>query len=43
MNCQHIFNALNSQKSVAGFFKEVKIEETISSQDQKLVETTHLW
>ena len=25
------------------FFKDVKTEETFSSQDQKLVETTNLW
>ena len=43
MNCQHIFNALTTQKSVAVYFKDVKTEETFSSQDQKLVETTKLW
>ena len=40
---QHIFNALTSQKSVAVYFKDVKTEETSSSQDQKLDETTILW
>ena len=28
---------------VAVYFKDVKTEETFSSQDQKLVETTNLW
>ena len=36
-------NALTTQKNVAVFSKDVKIEETFSSQDQKLVETTNLW
>ena len=36
-------NALITQKNVAVFSKDVKIEETFSSQDQKLVETTNLW
>ena len=30
------------RKSVAVYFKDVKTEETFSSQDQKLVETTNL-
>ena len=42
MNCQHDHNALTTQKSVAVCFKDVKIEETFSSQDQKLVVTTNL-
>ena len=42
MILQHTQNALATQKSVAVYFKEVKNEETFSSQDQKLVETTNL-
>ena len=42
MNRQHIHNALTAQKIVTVFFKDVKTEETFSSQDQKLVETTNL-
>ena len=42
MNLQHTHNALTTQKSVAVYFKDVKTEETFSSQDQKLVETTNL-
>ena len=42
MNLQHTHNALKTQKSVAVYFKDVKTEETFSSQDQKLVETTNL-
>ena len=42
MNSQHIHNALTNQKSSAASFKDVKTEETFSSQDQKLVETTIL-
>ena len=42
MNCQHTHNALTTPKNVAVYFKDVKIEETISSQDQKLVKTTNL-
>ena len=42
MNSQHIHNALTNQKSSAAYFKDVKTEETFSSQDQKLVETTNL-
>ena len=41
MNCQQTHNALTTQKTVAVYFKDVKIEETFSSQDQKLVETTN--
>ena len=43
MNCQQTHNALTSRKNVAEYFKDVKTEETFSSQDQKLVETTNLW
>ena len=43
MSRQHIHNALTTQKSVAVYFKDVKTEETFSSQDQKLVETSNLW
>ena len=42
MNPQHIHNAITTQKSVAVYFKYVKIEETFSKQDQKLMETTSL-
>ena len=42
MNRQHAQNALTNQKSSAVCFKDVKTEETFSSQDQKLVETTNL-
>ena len=42
MNLQHAHNASTTQKSVAVYFKDVKTEETFSSQDQKLVETTNL-
>ena len=41
MNCQHIRNALTTQNIVAVYFEDVKTEETFSSQDQKLVETTN--
>ena len=41
--CQHVHNALKPRKSVPGYFKNVKTEETFSSQDQKIVETTNLW
>ena len=41
MNFQQTHNALISQKNVAVCFKDVKTEETFSSQDQKLVETTN--
>ena len=43
MNLQQNHNALATQKKVALCFKDVKTEETFSSQDQKLVETTNLW
>ena len=42
MNCQHTHNELTCQKIVAMYFKDVKTEETFSSQDEKLVETTNL-
>ena len=42
MNFQHTHKALTNQKSSAVYFKDVKTEETFSSQDQKLVETTNL-
>ena len=42
MNCHHTHNALICQKTVAVYFNDVKTEETFSSQDQKLVETTNL-
>ena len=40
---QHTHIALTNQKSSAVYFKDVKTEETFSSQDQKLVETNNLW
>ena len=43
MNVQHTQNAFTTQKSVAVLFKDVKTEETFSSQYQKPVETTNLW
>ena len=43
MNCQQTHNAIINQKSSAVYFKDVKTEETFSSQDQKLVETTNFW
>ena len=44
MNLQQNHNALTTRKkNVALYFKDVKTEETFSSQDQKLVETTNLW
>ena len=42
MNPQHTHNALTTQKMGAAYFKDVKTEETFSSQDKKLVETTNL-
>ena len=33
---------INNPKNIAVYFKDVKTEETFSSQDQKLVETTNL-
>ena len=43
MNRHHIHNAFTTLKSVAVFFRDVITEETTSSQDQKLLETTNLW
>ena len=43
MSRQQIQNALTSQNSVAGYNKDVKTEETFSSQYQKPVETNSLW
>ena len=42
MKCQQTRNALTPQKYVAVYFKDVNTDETLSSQDQKLVETTNL-
>ena len=42
MNCQQTHNASTTQKNVAVYFKDVKTEETFSSQDKKLVKTTNL-
>ena len=42
MNLRHTHNALTIEKSVAVSFKDVNTEETFSSQDEKLVETTNL-
>ena len=42
MNLQHYHNALTTQRNVAVYLKDAKTEETFSSQDQKLVETTNL-
>ena len=42
MSSQQTHNALTIQKDVAVYFRDVKTEETFSSQDQKLVETTSL-
>ena len=42
MNCQHTHNAITTQKNVAVYFKDVKTEETFSTQYQKLVKTTNL-
>ena len=42
MNRQHIHKAVTTQQIVAVYFKDVKTEETFSSRDQKLVETTNL-
>ena len=42
MNCQQTHNALTTKNTVAVYFKDVITEETFSSQDQKLVETTNL-
>ena len=43
MNRQHIHKALTVQKIVAVYFKDVKTEEILSSQCQKLLDTTNLW
>ena len=42
MGRQHTHKALATPKSVVVYFKDVKTEETFSSQEQKLVETTNL-
>ena len=42
MNCQQTHSALTTPKNIAVYFKDVKTEETFSSRDQKLVETTNL-
>ena len=42
MNLQYTHNSLTTQKSVTVYFKDVKTEETFSSQDQKLMVTTSL-
>ena len=42
MNFQHYHNALTTQKCIAVCFKDVKTEDTLSSQDQTLVETSNL-
>ena len=42
MNFQYVHSALTTQKSVTVYFKDVKTEETFTSRDQKLVETTNL-
>ena len=42
MDCQRTHNKLTTRKSVTMYFKDVKTEETFSSQDQKLVVTTNL-
>ena len=41
MNLQQNHNALTTQKNVVLYFKDVKSEETFSSQDQTLVKTTN--
>ena len=43
MNRQHTHNALTTQKNFVVYFKDVETEEKLSSQDQKLVETTNSW
>ena len=43
MNLQQYHNALTIQKNCRWVFQSVKTEETFSSRDQKLVETTNLW
>ena len=42
MISQHTQNTLTNQKSIAAYFRDVKTEQAISNQDQKLVETTNL-
>ena len=42
MICQQTHNALTTRNNVAVHFKDVKTEETLGSQDQKLEETTNL-
>ena len=42
MISQHTQNTLTNQKSSAAYFRDVKTEEAISNQDQKLVKTTNL-
>ena len=42
MSTQQTHYTLTNQKSSAVYFKDVKTEETLISQDQKLVETTKL-
>ena len=42
MNLQHTHHALTTPKRTAVYFKDDKTEETFSSQDQKLLETTNL-
>ena len=41
MNFQQTHNKLTTEKTVAVHFNDVKTEESFSSQDQKLVETTN--
>ena len=42
MSRQHTHNALTTQEIVDVYLEDVKTEETFSSRDQKLVETTNL-
>ena len=42
MISQHTQNTITNQKSIAAYFRDVKTEQAISNQDQKLVETTNL-
>ena len=42
MNSQHTQNGLTNQKSSAAYSNDVKTEEALSNQDQKLMETTNL-
>ena len=42
MSTQPTHYTLTNQKSSAVYFKDIKTEETLISQDQKLVETTNL-